>query len=69
MKDSSRNKKDWFGYLMNFVAVCLGIIITFAGQGLINRHSERTRLNQTGQFFSSGYSVTSMWFLYTRMMP
>ncbi len=47
MKDSNRNKKDWFGYLMNFVAVCLGIVITFAGQGLINRHAERNEVKSS----------------------
>ena len=34
MEGSNKNSRDWFGYLMNFVAVCLGIVITFAGQGL-----------------------------------
>ena len=47
MKDSNRNKKDWFSYLMNFVAVCLGIVITFAGQGLIDRHAERNEVKSS----------------------
>ena len=32
---------------MNFVAVCLGIVITFAGQGLINRHAERNEVKSS----------------------
>lgn len=40
-------KRDWFGYIMNFVAVCLGIIITFAGQGIINRHVERSEVKSS----------------------
>lgn len=47
MKDKNRNNKDWFGYLMNFVAVCLGIVITFAGQELINRHAERNEVKSS----------------------
>ena len=47
MKSSNKNRRDWFGYLMNFVAVCLGIIITFAGQGLINRHAERNEVRSS----------------------
>ena len=41
------NNRDWFGYLMNFVAVCLGIVITFAGQGLINRHAEKNEVKSS----------------------
>ena len=44
---SIKHRHDWFGYLMNFVAVCLGIIITFAGQGLINRHAERNEVRSS----------------------
>ena len=44
--DSKKNR-DWFGYLMNFVAVCLGIVITFAGQGIINRHAERNEVKRS----------------------
>ena len=47
MKGNSRNARDWFGYLMNFVAVCLGIVITFAGQGLINRHAEKNEVKSS----------------------
>lgn len=47
MKSSNKNRRDWFGYLMNFVAVCLGIVITFAGQGLINRHAERNEVKSS----------------------
>lgn len=47
MKGNNRNARDWFGYLMNFVAVCLGIAITFAGQGLINRHAERNEVKSS----------------------
>ena len=43
----SKKNRDWFGYLMNFVAVCLGIVITFAGQGIINRHAERNEVNRS----------------------
>lgn len=46
MKDKESGK-DWFGYLMNFVAVCLGIAITFAGQGLINRHTEKNEVRSS----------------------
>lgn len=41
------HRRDWFGYLMNFVAVCLGIVITFAGQGLINRHAEKEEVESS----------------------
>ena len=44
---SKKMNRDWFGYLMNFVAVCLGIVITFAGQGLINRHAERNEVKRS----------------------
>lgn len=47
MKSNNINRRDWFGYLMNFVAVCLGIVITFAGQGLINRHAERNEVKSS----------------------
>lgn len=47
MKDHKRNNRDWFSYLMNFVAVCLGIIITFAGQGLINKIAEREEVKSS----------------------
>ena len=47
MKGNNRNARDWFGYLMNFVAVCLGIIITFAGQGLINKIAEREEVKSS----------------------
>lgn len=47
MKAHTRNNRDWFGYLMNFVAVCLGIVITFAGQGLINRHAEKNEVKSS----------------------
>lgn len=47
MEGSNKNSRDWFGYLMNFVAVCLGIVITFAGQGLINRHAERNEVESS----------------------
>lgn len=43
----SKKNRDWFGYLMNFVAVCLGIAITFAGQGIINRHAERNEVKRS----------------------
>ena len=43
----AKKNRDWFGYLMNFVAVCLGIVITFAGQGIINRHSERNEVKRS----------------------
>lgn len=39
--------RDWFGYLVNFVAVCLGIAITFAGQGIINRNAERNEVKRS----------------------
>lgn len=42
-----KKSRDWFGYLMNFVAVCLGIAITFAGQGIINRHAERIEVKRS----------------------
>ncbi len=44
---NNKTDRDWFGYLMNFVAVCLGIVITFAGQGLINRHSEKNEVKRS----------------------
>ncbi len=47
MKRNKTYNKEWFGYLMNFVAVCLGIIITFAGQGLINRKTERKEVKSS----------------------
>lgn len=47
MKRNKTYNKEWFGYLMNFVAVCLGIIITFAGQGLINRKTERKEVKNS----------------------
>ncbi|MCQ2174425.1 MAG: hypothetical protein MJY61_04755 [Bacteroidales bacterium] len=47
MKDNGGKRRDWFGYLMNFVAVCLGIAITFAGQGLINRKSEKNEVKSS----------------------
>lgn len=43
----TKKKRDWFSYLMNFVAVCLGIVITFAGQGIINRHAERNEVKRS----------------------
>ena len=43
----AKKNRDWFGYLMNFVAVCLGIVITFAGQGIINRHAERNEVKRS----------------------
>lgn len=42
-----KNNRDWFSYLMNFIAVCLGIVITFAGQGLINRHAEKNEVKRS----------------------
>lgn len=42
-----KKNRDWFGYLMNFVAVCLGIAITFAGQGIINRNAERNEVKRS----------------------
>lgn len=42
-----KKNRDWFSYLMNFAAVCLGIAITFAGQGLINRHTERNEVKSS----------------------
>lgn len=47
MKRDKRKDRDWFGYIMNFVAVCLGIVITFAGQGMINRHVERNEVKSS----------------------
>ena len=44
---SKKERRDWFGYLMNFVAVCLGIVITFAGQGLINKRAERNEVRSS----------------------
>ncbi len=43
----TKKNRDWFGYLMNFVAVCLGIVITFAGQGIINRHAEKNEVKRS----------------------
>ena len=43
----SKKNRDWFGYLMNFAAVCLGIVITFAGQGIINRHAEKNEVKRS----------------------
>lgn len=43
----TKKNRDWFGYLMNFVAVCLGIVITFAGQGIINKHSEKNEVKRS----------------------
>ena len=42
-----KKNRDWFGYLVNFVAVCLGIAITFAGQGIINRNAERNEVKRS----------------------
>lgn len=42
-----KKDRDWFGYLVNFVAVCLGIAITFAGQGIINRNAERNEVKRS----------------------
>lgn len=47
MKRNKTYNKEWFGYIMNFMAVCLGIIITFAGQGLINRKTERKEVKSS----------------------
>lgn len=47
MKKPNGNNRDWFGYLMNFVAVCLGIVITFAGQGMINRSAEKKEVKSS----------------------
>lgn len=47
MKSNNKKHRDWFGYLMNFVAVCLGIVITFAGQGLINRSAEKKEVKSS----------------------
>lgn len=41
------NKKEWIGFALNFVAVCLGIIITFAGQGLINRSAQNREVKSS----------------------
>lgn len=38
---------NWIDHTMNFIAVCLGIAITFAGQGLINRQSERKEVKSS----------------------
>ena len=46
-KDTKRKKIDWANHLMNFAAVCLGIIITFAGQGLINSCAERKEVKSS----------------------
>lgn len=43
----AKKNRDWFGYLMNFVVVCLGIVITFAGQGIINRNSEKNEVRRS----------------------
>lgn len=40
-------KVNWLDHTMNFLSVCLGIAITFAGQGLINRHSERQEVRSS----------------------
>lgn len=35
------DKKDWDGFLLNFLAVVLGIVITFWGESLISNHKEQ----------------------------
>lgn len=39
--DSKKKKIDWVGFFMNFLAVVLGIVITFCGEGLISSKQER----------------------------
>lgn len=53
MKKPNGNNRDWFGYLMNFVAVCLGIVITFAGQGMINRSAEKKEVKSSLELVKS----------------
>ncbi|MBQ0079987.1 MAG: hypothetical protein KBS95_00345 [Alistipes sp.] len=38
---------EWTNHILNFIAVCLGIIITFAGQGLINSIAERKEVKSS----------------------